>query len=493
MGGTVTDKTSASLGALAINGTANVTTTHTFATAGNYSIQVCADKTSSAGGGVITESNESDNCGYANVTVSSIVVSVNASPLIYNVLPGATVLFAYTSSTNSGSGTECKLINYNKTADETIYQSVTPTSISYTVPSSENSFGYYVRCRDKVTVTATADSSLITINTSCPLDTTFIAGSCKAPEGTLNITSPIDNQEITLCKIGAGLHSCPINISWTTTNPLNPVSAVTTDPSNTIVGGGGTGSPSTNAGSVSNYEVDYNYPSGRIFYLYHNTGELVRKTIVAECDTGTFWDGGKCVIPSRSLSSGGCSIKVNEGPSCSDANLEWSVTNPLGDNRVEASYGTSPIVSLTSNNSGTATYSITYGIPKTLTLYSGGQQIGDTIQVDASCVLDTHFDDASGKCLIDNPAITTFQVKPESIFEGGSATITWNSPLATSCTGSTNNTEVFNTSSSKSGSLKVSPKLTTEYTLTCKNGATSQNTIIENKTVKVLDITIKEQ
>jgi len=72
MGGTVTDKASASLGAITAGNYIDVTTTHTFASAGNYSVQVCADKTSSAGGGVITESNEGDNCNYTNVTVGKI-------------------------------------------------------------------------------------------------------------------------------------------------------------------------------------------------------------------------------------------------------------------------------------------------------------------------------------------------------------------------------------------------------------------------------------
>lgn len=48
---------------LGANSTDIVSVSHNFSTAGKYSIRLCADKTSPAGGGVIDESNEDDNCG----------------------------------------------------------------------------------------------------------------------------------------------------------------------------------------------------------------------------------------------------------------------------------------------------------------------------------------------------------------------------------------------------------------------------------------------
>ena len=72
-GGTVTDRSSSTMSALASGGNATATSPSiTFPSAGTYSIRVCADKTSSAGGGVITESNEGNNCGaWTDVTVSA--------------------------------------------------------------------------------------------------------------------------------------------------------------------------------------------------------------------------------------------------------------------------------------------------------------------------------------------------------------------------------------------------------------------------------------
>lgn len=86
-GGTVTDLPSTSMSALAAGGTNTATKSYTFSSTGTYSMRACADKTSSAGGGVITESNENDNCGsWVNITVlplyggSTPTVSISANP-----------------------------------------------------------------------------------------------------------------------------------------------------------------------------------------------------------------------------------------------------------------------------------------------------------------------------------------------------------------------------------------------------------------------------
>jgi len=81
----------------------------------------------------------------------------------YNTTPGGTVSFAYVPTTTGTGGTECRLLDNTQTPLTTTYQSASP--ISQTVPNSVGSFGYYVQCRDKVTPTVTAISSLITVNT----------------------------------------------------------------------------------------------------------------------------------------------------------------------------------------------------------------------------------------------------------------------------------------------------------------------------------------
>lgn len=94
------------------------------------------------------------------------VVSVIADPLKYDVNPNTSVKFTYTSKTNTTTGTECRLLNYNKSIALTNWQSTTPTSITYLDGAFKNvsSYGFYVQCRDKVTTTATADSAKILVN-----------------------------------------------------------------------------------------------------------------------------------------------------------------------------------------------------------------------------------------------------------------------------------------------------------------------------------------
>jgi hypothetical protein len=71
-GGTISDLVSTSMTTLAVGANAATTKSYTFLSQGSYSIRACADKTSAAGGGVITESDENNNCGaWTNVAVSN--------------------------------------------------------------------------------------------------------------------------------------------------------------------------------------------------------------------------------------------------------------------------------------------------------------------------------------------------------------------------------------------------------------------------------------
>ncbi len=72
--GTSYDRTPISVSALASGAVVSIVDSIAFTSAGNKSVRVCADKTSSAGGGVISESNEADssNCtGWTNVTIGA--------------------------------------------------------------------------------------------------------------------------------------------------------------------------------------------------------------------------------------------------------------------------------------------------------------------------------------------------------------------------------------------------------------------------------------
>ncbi len=68
-------------------------------------------------------------------------------------------------------------------------------------------------------------------------------------------------------------------------------------------------------------------------------------------------------------------------------------------------------------------------------------------------------------------ATASISASPTSITSGGSATLTWSSTNASSCTGTN-----FNTGGTVSGSVSVSPTVNTTYTVTC-GSATSNTTV----------------
>ena len=94
-GGTITDLGAVTMSTLVVGGNSTTSKSHTFTSTGTYSVRACADKTSSAGGGVINEGvNEGNNCGpWTNVTVTDIPAVVNGSCASshYNCNAGASV------------------------------------------------------------------------------------------------------------------------------------------------------------------------------------------------------------------------------------------------------------------------------------------------------------------------------------------------------------------------------------------------------------------
>lgn len=85
--GTVTDLPSSIVPVLGTGGSAPVSVSHTFSLAGTYSMRACADAilSLSLGGGVITETNEENNCGpWTDITV------LNAPPSISFAINGST-------------------------------------------------------------------------------------------------------------------------------------------------------------------------------------------------------------------------------------------------------------------------------------------------------------------------------------------------------------------------------------------------------------------
>lgn len=89
-GGTVTDLPATTMTTLAANGASTATQSYTFSSIGTYSIRACADKSSTTNAGVITESNENNNCsGWTTVTVSNASCAFSISPTSASSGPGA--------------------------------------------------------------------------------------------------------------------------------------------------------------------------------------------------------------------------------------------------------------------------------------------------------------------------------------------------------------------------------------------------------------------
>ena len=106
--GTITDLASSTMTTLIASASNTATKSYTFSSAGTYSMRVCADKTSAAGGGVISESNENNNCGaWTNITATdSSVDGASCSSFVApeSVVKGASFPVAITMK-NTGNTT----------------------------------------------------------------------------------------------------------------------------------------------------------------------------------------------------------------------------------------------------------------------------------------------------------------------------------------------------------------------------------------------------
>jgi hypothetical protein len=160
-----------SVGAVGTYTFSNVTTNHT----------ISATFTASSCSNGATNYPTCTTCttGYAMISGSCTLVSVSVSATTpYNTTPSTNVNFAYTASTNSGAGTECRLLDNTQTA-LTPYQSSSP--IVYSSASSSGAYGYYIQCRDKTTTIATAISNLVTVNVA-------VVSTCNTTPGTNQMT-----------------------------------------------------------------------------------------------------------------------------------------------------------------------------------------------------------------------------------------------------------------------------------------------------------------
>jgi len=338
--------------------------------------------------------------------------------------------------------------------------------ISYAVPNNIGAYGYYVKCRNTTTTTAIATSGLITVNTACANGlpgTSWNGSACVTPSGNITASN---------CLITVGNNRCSSNLVWSTTNPIG-TSAVTTPTNQTV--------SATNSGSTT-WFVDY---GSRNFYLYNNGNQLgTTATANATCTSGTVWSdiSGVCEPPTGTLTATGCTIAVG-GNSC-DTTLAWTTTNPLvGITSVVKTPNSSGTTVATANNN-TMTYSVPYNNRAFVLIHNGVILFSATAT--AACAQKTTWNGSI--CELNAPKIDSFTAEPSTIFEGRASTLSWQADpdLVTYCTGTN-----FSTGGLKSGTVKVSPVVTTTYSITC--GRAGYPSAAKTAIVKVIVLTIKEQ
>ncbi|HLP86875.1 MAG TPA: LamG-like jellyroll fold domain-containing protein, partial [Candidatus Paceibacterota bacterium] len=209
---------------------------------------------------------------------------------------------------------------------------------------------------------------------------------------------------------------------------------------------------------------------------YYYRGYAVNATGTGYSPSSSFTTTGAM---SGTLSASGCTIP--EGGNSCTSTIDWTTANPVATSTVRTPNASGTVVATA--NSGSTTYTVTYpsGV---FVLVNNGVTL-DTKTAIAACAFGTAW---NGSQCVSNAPVTTFTANPSSIFKGGSSTLIWNS-TADSCTSTGTGFNVSAHSPTTSGSIVVSPLVTTVYTLQCSNVAgTSENSV----TTKVITLKIEE-
>ncbi len=237
-----------------------------------------------------------DDCPIGSIIIGGvctpITVSVTASTP-YDTTPDTNINFAYTPTTNYAT-TSCRLLDNNQ-IPLTVYRANNP--IAYNSPNSiSGPFTYYVQCKNTAIVSATGISNPITVNTSCPANTTWNGTICAAnptPTGSLSASS---------CTIASGASTCNSTITWNTTNPISGAETeVNRNPVNPI---NGTSVISTALSGTASVPVSY---ATTYFFLYHNGPELAQDHVTPgveiTCEENTTWMNGVCTPNTYTVSA----------------------------------------------------------------------------------------------------------------------------------------------------------------------------------------------
>ncbi len=224
------------MSALSKNGSGSTTASYTFSD-GIYWIRACSDKTSRAGGGLISESNEGDNCSsWKQITVGSAVDGV-----CYNLATPGT---------------------YNH------YRCLKGPSINNNPNDPTN---WIWDCQGSQ-------------NTTPPGSTAHCTEAKPVMRGTL---TPLH----TSCVIPLGQSKCTIKFNWTVVNPEVATTYIVIPPLTPPYSSSQIKNTSTSL--IGNAILDVNYNS-ETFYLVNHLKLLDGKTVTSACAAGSSWNGSIC-------------------------------------------------------------------------------------------------------------------------------------------------------------------------------------------------------
>lgn len=331
-----------------------------FNTVGTSYVRACADRSSSSdAAGVITESDERNNCsrwmaisvvanpyvdlqtGDVNPLTVTAGVAKSFNAVIFNEAPSSTDYTGVTSFNNKFQTADYFVIS--PTTGETDYNQ--PINlIDYPLKKIEglSPWGTYIKRFNGTTLVIDrlydeVISQTITLNEgkfirACADLNNLIPESDEnnncGPWKYINVTpAPVPTGTLTAsdCTIPAGGKNCLSNLSWTTSLPVSGVTSEVTTSTNVTVG--------TGNNSIGQYSVDY---GTRDFYLYHNSVLLKQVTAKASCVSGTSWTGFVCAVGGGQPDLGVSDIhfsKNSEGSFDVNAtirNWNWALNTPPG-------------------------------------------------------------------------------------------------------------------------------------------------------------------
>jgi hypothetical protein len=340
-------------GPLAVNGTANISSSHTFSSPGTWYVRSCADLNQSSVGSV-TESNENDNCGstWTTVTVDCPAGTMVSGMACVNILPVA----------NAGRDKAIVLPVSSSAPKGASATDTTPGTISSTVWTQVGSTPSVATITDGTTLSPTF-SNLSTAGTyTFRLTVTDNDGGTNTDD-MLVVVTLVPMGTITpassTCDIVSGASSCNKTLVWDTQYPTG---------TSTISSNAAIPSPITiNSGSQSFY-IPYN-PSGAVFTLTHPgvQNPLATSTVIARCIAGTIWNEVSCVPSTMSgtLTSVADTCTITAGNQNCLINFSWTTTNPMGVSKVTSdindignSYPNFEVA--TGNNGGPVAFTIPY-------------------------------------------------------------------------------------------------------------------------------------